>query len=196
MTDQASGQGQGTGSQSDDGTQSGGQPQGGSDGQQGQQDQGTSLTPEQIAAELARARQEAARYRNERNQYRDQVSQFQQANMTEQERAQARIRELEQQVSAQQTAAQEARLEASVTATANRLGFRNPGLAVNLLNRQAVEFDADGKPTNVEALLAEIAKAEPYLLRGQGGADGGQGREDSGTGKSMNDLIRHGAGRA
>jgi hypothetical protein len=67
-----------------------------------------------------------------------------------------------------------------------------------LLDREGLEFDAQGRPQNVEAAVKTLLKERPYLARGNGSADGGAGTgngRDGGT-QDMNALIRRAAGRS
>lgn len=167
-----------------------GKPQGGGEGSADT----TTLTPEQAAAELARARQEAARYRNELRQAQTRVQEFEQAQMSEQERQQQRLQQLEAELQAERDRARTVTLQAEVVSEASSLGFHNPKAAARLMDQDRVEYDAEGKPQNVKDLLTELLRAEPYLGRGAGSADGGSGR-DTTQPSDINDQIRRMAGR-
>lgn len=54
----------------------------------------------------------------------------------------------------------------AVQVAARDLGFADPDDAFRFLETEAVEWDANGNPTNIKALLDKLAKDKPYLLGG------------------------------
>lgn len=98
-------------------------------------------------------------------------------------------------------AALEARLKTQAVRStamevATRLGFRSPDLAYRLLDTSELEFDTDDQPKNVEKLLAELLKREPYLGKGAGADYGGGNRggtPDAAPG--MNEILRAAFGK-
>jgi len=121
------------------------------------------------------------------------------AQLSETERREARLAELESQNATLAAAVQRHRLEAAATAAARKANFWDPDLAYALLDQSAVEFDADGKPKNVEALVKAIAADKPRLINGGAGAPdfgGGHRGAPAGGGGDMNEAIRRAAGRA
>ncbi len=46
---------------------------------------------------------------------------------------------------------------------ARRLSIVDEDAAYRLLDAAKLEYDDDGKPANVEALLKDLARAKPYL---------------------------------
>lgn len=123
----------------------------------------------------------------------------QEATLTDAERRDARLAELERKDSDHERERQEWQTRESVTTTALRLGFADPVDAFSLLDRAALEFDeTTGRPKNVEKLLTDLLAAKPYLggsSRPGGSFDGGP-RGKPTTGQGMNDLIRRAAGRS
>lgn len=85
----------------------------------------------------------------------------------------------------------------SVVAAAKVAGFSNPEKIYRLV-KDDLSFDDEGKPDNVKDLIT-IAKKdyaeELTASKGRGSADGGAGGNGAGVGASMNDYIRHAAGR-
>lgn len=160
-------------------------------GQQPQAGAGTpqAMDAETLQRELAAARREAAGYRTK-------LKGFEDRDKTESEKQVERIRELEASLDTQQGIQMESRLEIAAYAAARKLGYRSPEIAYRLIAPVEVDFDDDGKPTNVADLLADIAKREPYLTTG-GSGDAGLGPRGSqpGNGIGMNDIIRKAAGR-
>lgn len=55
--------------------------------------------------------------------------------------------------------------KAAVQVAAVKLQVVDPDVAYTLIQSK-LEFDADGNPTNTEALLAQLVKDKPYLLAG------------------------------
>ena len=99
------------------------------------------------------------------------------AKLSETERLTRRASDLERQLAERDEALRERTVLASAVDAASRLGFANPRLAYRLLDHAAIEFEADGTPSNVEALLKDLLRAEPYLTsahaRPTGSIDGG-----------------------
>jgi hypothetical protein len=143
-----------------------------------------------LQRELAEARREAAKHRTDLRRVTD-------AQLTETERLQRRVTELEaerEQVVAREKdrAIRYAALEAAA-----KLGFRDPDLAIRLIDPAAVETKDDGTPKNVEKLLADVLARSPYLGRTGVAPDFGGGQRGSApAGSDMNSLIRRAAGRA
>lgn len=84
----------------------------------------------------------------------------QEAEMTELEKAQARAKELEDQLTQSNRQNQDAR----IMVTASKLGFNDPTDAIALINR--TDLAADEK--NLESLLKDVLKAKPYLGKAKG----------------------------
>lgn len=99
------------------------------------------------------------------------------AKLSDQEKQALRLADLERQLAERDRALVERTVLAATVDAASRLGFANPRLAYRLLDQSEVEYDAEGQPTNVDALLRQILKAEPYLVsahaRPSGSIDGG-----------------------
>ena len=117
---------------------------------------------------------------------------------SEQQKLTERIQALESEKSNWESERRRDRLESVAVREAAKLGFRDPDDALAHVARRldSVEFDKDGKPTNVANLLSDMLKDKPYLAGVQGSADGGN-RGDSGEGKTptMNELLRAAAGQ-
>jgi hypothetical protein len=143
-----------------------------------------------LQRELAATRREAAGYRTKLKSYEDR-------DKTDAQKQTERIAELESALTTEQKARQGDRLQMTILGTARKLGFRNPEIAHRLLSSAEVEFDATGTPKNVDALLAAIAKSDPYLVGG-GSSDSGLGPRGTppSAGTDMNTAIRRGLGRA
>lgn len=175
----AAGEGSGTGSQPPAGAQ-------GATTGESAEDRATRLE-----AEATEARKEAASYRTRLRTLEAEQQKAAQAGMSEAERTAAQLQaalahsaELEGRLRAQS-------VEASASAAAAKLNYRNPELAIRLVDTAALEFDDSGRPKNVEKLLRELAQREPYLVKGAGTDFGGgqQGAAASGE-PDMNTLLR------
>jgi len=158
-------------------------PTGGADGEGGTGPDAVALT-----RELAAVRREAAGYRTKLKAYED-------ADKSESDKANERIAELERERDALAAARREDTLRLAASAAARKLGFRNPDLAYRFVASGSVEYDDAGQPKNVERLLEDIAKVDPYLVQGTGDWGGGpRGTAASGA-DDMNAIIRQRAGR-
>ena len=94
----------------------------------------------------------------------DELEKLRTASLSEDEKRQRRLVELERAEADWQRERQEFVLERVVERSAAKLGFADPVDALGLLDRTALEFEADGHPRNVEQLLQTLAKAKPYLM--------------------------------
>jgi hypothetical protein len=148
-----------------------------------------SVDPAMLQRELAEARREAAKYRTDLRKVTD-------AQLSESERLQRRVAELEAERTETQARDRERAIRLAALEAAARLGFRDPDLAVRLVDPTAVEVSDDGSPKNVERLLADVLTRSPYLARPGAAADFGGGvRGAAPAGTDMNRLIRRAAGR-
>jgi len=182
-----------TGQAPDGGTPPEGDEQNGSTPPEGDGEQSTD--GQATDAEKAALRKEAAKYRRELRAAEAKLREHEQAKLSETERLQQRVKELEGEVEQARKKAQTAALRSHVSQAAGRLGFQNPTVAYRLLDLDKLEFDDDDEPKNLDALLRELLRSEPYLARA-GSADGGEGRRSgSAAGQDMNSLIRSAAGR-
>ena len=76
-----------------------------------------------------------------------------------QELAAQREKQIQDLLNAQKTMA----TQNEVTQAAAKLGIVDPDAAYKLLDKEAIEYEGDGKPKNVEALLQSLLKGKPYL---------------------------------
>jgi hypothetical protein len=117
-----------------------------------------------------------------------------QAELSEAERLRAENQSLMERATTAERRAQEQSLRLTSAGIASRLGFRNPDLATSLIAAR-VEYDDAGEPTNVEKLLTDLSKSDPYLLTATD-FGGGQRGASAATGPDMNAIIRRAAGRS
>lgn len=145
------------------------------------------------------------RVERERSKYKDystlkksaeELAQLKQSQMTETEKLQNRLKELEGKEQTWQQERRELLLRGTIERTATTLGIVDPEAAYRLLDMSSLEFADDGTPKNVETALKALLKAKPYLGRpGGGSVDGGSG-QGAPPGNDMNALLRRAAGRA
>jgi hypothetical protein len=199
-TDDGAGAGAGDGGTQAGGTSSG-QAAAPEDGQaaagsSSSSDEGTG--GETAAQQLARLERENRELRNENATRRraataaeQAAEQARQAGLTAEQRTAERQAALEEENSTLRTQLREQALSTAALAAAAKLNFRNPELAVRLLDRGAVEWDDKGQPKGVEAQLAALAKGDPYLVKGTAAGDyGGGNRGQAPDGQpGMNELL-------
>lgn len=158
--------------------------------------QGSSSDPTQ-AADLTTLQAELARERKAREAAEKKARDAEQANMSEQEKRNARLAELEAEKATWDMERQTLILRQAAFQAASSAGALYPDLVAQYVNPASVEWDKDGKPTNMAKVVADARQAYPALFRATPGtADGGAGAGAARTGSNMNDLIRRGAGRA
>lgn len=145
-----------------------------------------------LAAEVAALRKEAAAARTRLKAFEKAEQDRKDADLSDLQKAQTRIAELEQEREAWTLQQQESRLRMASLSAAQKLGFREPDLAFRLLDQGAVQYAEDGTPRNVEQLLTALAKASPYLVTAADFGGGTRGQPASGAG--MNEIIRRAAG--
>lgn len=150
--------------------------------------------PESLSLDEARKlRSEAASLRRRLKDFEEAERKRTEAELSETQRLQKRLDELETERTALVQAKQEQALKMAVLTTAGQLGFTDPKDAIALLDRSAIQTDPEtGEPTNIRALLADLLKTKSYLSgahsRPMGSADGGT-REKS-TAGTIDDQIR------
>jgi hypothetical protein len=120
---------------------------------------------ERFDAEYVRKlRAEAAEYRKRLRELESKVKAEEESKLSEQERLQRRLAELERKETEYQLALQARTLEYEVKLNAARLGVIDPEVAYRLLDLKQIEFDEDGKPINLEKVLRELIVKKPYLV--------------------------------
>lgn len=124
------------------------------------------------------------------------IQDFEKSQLSETEKVQARVKELEAE---REDLLRERRTYAAkevAMSEAEKLKAKSP-LRVFKLIQADIEYDDDGKPTNIAALIKEVQKDVPELFLSQNGsADGGAGNGRTPSGFDMNDAIRRATGRA
>lgn len=135
-----------------------------------------------LKRDLEAAQRELAKHKTELGRREAAEKAAQQAAMTETERLQARIKELETRDAERETARRADALRMASISTASRLGFADVDDAVRFLDASEVEWRDDGTPRNIEKLLTAVLAAKPYLKASFTKApDLGQGARGQGT---------------
>lgn len=125
----------------------------------------------------------------------DQFSEMENAGKSELERLTGERDSLKGKYEALASRYQTANARAAITEAAGRLNAID-GHAVFAIARDSLEFDDDGEPTNVDAVIKDVQKRHPALFRAANGSgDGGKGAP-SGNALNMNDFIRQTAAEA
>ena len=116
--------------------------------------------------EARKLRQEAHSLRQRLAQAEKRVKEHDDAQLSDRERLEKRVAELEESLTAAQAAARDKALRLLVEREARAQKFVDEDAAVLLLpSVGAVEFDDDtGEPKNVKALLKKLAEQKPYLV--------------------------------
>jgi hypothetical protein len=148
------------------------------------------------AAVIARLNAEAKKHREAYEAAAKELSELKQAGMSELEKTQTKLAEEERRRMEVENKLQELTLGEAVRTAATKAKAVDADLVWRAVDLGRVEYDADGKPTNLDALVAEVKKAHPILFgQARGDADGGS-RGSTGPSGDMNELIRRGARRA
>ncbi len=128
-----------------------------------QQDQASEQ--ERFDAEYVRKlRAEAAEYRKRLRDLEQTVKQHEEAKLSETERLQKRLAELEREQTLWQREPQERMLRYETMLAASRLGIVDPEAAYRLLDLAKLEFDEDRTPKSKAWVPAEVPVARPAEL--------------------------------
>jgi len=162
----------------------------GTDAQDGQEPK-----PEQFDAEyVKKLRSEAADYRKRLRELEAKVKADEEAKLSEQEKLQKRLSELEREREAWALERQERTVRYEVMLAASKLNIVDPEAAYKLLDLSTLEFDDEGLPTNLDKSLKDLLKARPYLVRAQQpasiNADEGRGQKPNVDPKAREAELR------
>lgn len=114
---------------------------------------------------VKKLRAEAAQYRTRLRELEAKVREDENAKLTEQERLQRRLAELEIAAAEKERILQERTVEYETKLKAASMGIVDPDAAWRLLDLAELEFDETGRPSNLEAALQKLIKAKPYLVQ-------------------------------
>lgn len=129
----------------------------------------------QARSEARDALREKKRLEREVQELRAKEQQRADAEKTDLEKAVARAEAAEKTTEALRNQLQQEAIRNAVEIAARDLGFQKPALVHKLIDVSGVEFDEEtGRPKDVEDLVKQLAKEEPYLVAAKtNGATGG-----------------------
>jgi len=147
-----------------DGDQESQTDQQGAAGAQGQE-------PERFDADyVKKLRAEAASYRTKLKELEAKLQEHEMAKLSETEKLQKKLAELERQQAHYERERQERTLKYETMLTASKLGIVDTEAAYKLLDLAAIEFDEDGTPKNIEKALRDLIAKRPYLASAAAGS--------------------------
>lgn len=139
---------------------------------------------------------EAGKLRSELEAANAKLKEHENAKLSETERRDQRISELETENSGLKTDLADLQNARQIEEAATKANATNPAAVYRLIDHAAIKVK-DGKVENADELVADAAKKFPELFQGgrpPGSADGGP-RGPIGSGEDMNAIIRSAAGR-
>lgn len=137
--------------------------------------QSVASLPEWAQALLKETRAEAAKSRTENKTLAEKLAAIDAEKLSETEKLQLRAQEAEKRATEADGKRKETLSRLEVERQARKLNIVDEDTAA-LLIASKIEFDAEGKPTNIETLLADLVKAKPYLV-----AAAGQSQQNAGS---------------
>ena len=109
-------------------------------------------------------RSENAKHRTELKDVKAQLEQFKQAQMSETEKAAARLQQLEAENAKLITAQRDNALRSAITTAAARLGVKHVDAALRLIDVGALDIADDGKVSGADAAMRDLVKQYPGLF--------------------------------
>lgn len=165
----------------------------------GTDDDGEPFDPARAKATIEKLRgfeKQSKAQERELAQVRAKLKELEDAKLSETEKTMARVKELETERETWQRERREHFAEKAIIREATALKAKAPDRLLKIILPD-LEYDAEGKPTNVAALLKDLLKDVPEFFNSQNGsADGGAGNGRAPSGFDMNAEIRKAAGRA
>jgi len=119
---------------------------------------------------VKRLRAEAASYRTKLKELEQKVQEHETAKLSEAEKLQKRLAELEREQATYQRERQERTLKYETMLTASKLGIVDPEAAYKPLDLASIEFEEDGTPKNIERALRDLIAKRPYLASAAAGS--------------------------
>jgi len=146
---------------------------------------------------VAQARSEAIEERKKRQDLETRLKELEDAKLTDEERRTARLSELEAAQAVSDQTAQDLRNDLALVSAAAKAGASSPEDVAKLVDRAGLKHGDDGRPTNADELVADVAKRIPAMFGkgSRGSADGGAtGGSPNEKGADMEALLRTAAG--
>jgi hypothetical protein len=116
-----------------------------------------------LKSALKKARSDSTKHWSRAKELEEFKSKFDADKLTETERWQKQATDLQSKYDSDTSALTERIVGYEVKLQASKLGIIDPDAASQLLNWDALEYDDDGMPTNVEDLLKDLLKRKSYL---------------------------------
>lgn len=117
------------------------------------------------------------------------------ADLSETDKAKARVTELEKANADLAARLQEQAIRGAVADAGAKVGAIRPLLLHRLIDTDDLTFDDDGHPKNVDLVVGNLKRQYPELFRAvAGSADGGSGGQAPPGGPTMDQYIRQKAG--
>ena len=113
---------------------------------------------------VQKLRQEAADYRTKHNAAQGELQKLKDAQLSETDRAKKEATDALAKAQQLEADLKSARVQAGIAVQANGLKIVDADAAYRLLDQGAIQFDDQGKPTNLKELLAQLIKDKPYLI--------------------------------
>lgn len=126
----------------------------------------TTLTADErtkLRADLKRANSEAKTYREKATELDRLKAELEASKLSDTEKLQKSNAELQKKYDDLFSTSQTRMINSEVQLKAIELNIISPRAASKLIDHSAIEYDADGNPTNIVDLLKDLLKAEPYL---------------------------------
>jgi hypothetical protein len=117
----------------------------------------------ELKAALKKANAESASHRHKAKELDDLKAQAEASQLSETEKLQKKLTDMQAKLDETTKASQERVVTSEVRTQAAQLGFINPAVAAQLLNRSEIVFDGSGEPTNIGDLLKALLKENSYL---------------------------------
>lgn len=126
---------------------------------------GTTFTLEEAQRMISELRRENASHRTKLKQFEDVQAAAELAKLSETEKLQRQYDQAQQQLAELQIEQQQYRLAREIARHAPSLNLIDPDAAALMLTASGeIEYDAEGKPTNVAKLLEKLVAEKPYLV--------------------------------
>lgn len=116
------------------------------------------------AAYVRKLRAEAAEYRRKLRELEAALKKREEAELSEVERVRGRLAEVERERIELERKMREHTTRYEVMLRAREMGIVDPDAAWRLIDVAEIEFDEDGRPTNLDRLLQGLVRRRPYLL--------------------------------
>ena len=145
--------------------------------------------PKEVADLPSWAQKQIRDARKDAEKARARVSEFENANKSEIQKRDDALKASEQRATAAEQRLRDANARSAVTDAATKANATSTRAVYHLI-RSDLEFDDDGEPTNVAALLKAAQRDEPSLFRASSGSGDGGAGGDPNAKPDLNALLR------